>query len=88
MKQIVINFLFVYGLPVIIGTAVRILLRRSDKSWLATAAFAALTLAGWIIAGAVPAGGSELYGILAVQATAAFVSSLLTGLVLKLKSGR
>lgn len=86
MKQIIINYLFILGLPIIVGLAVRILLRRFNKAYFVTVVFAVLTLAGWVVVNVIPSHGSELYGILAVQATAAFVSSLLTGLVLRSKS--
>ena len=86
MKQIIINYLFVLGLPIIVGLAVRILFQRFNKAYFTTVAFAVLALVGWVVVNVVPSHGSELYGILAVQATTAFVSSLLTGLVLRLKS--
>lgn len=86
MKQIIMNYLFVVGLPIIVGLAVRILLQRFNKAYFATVVLAVLTLVGWVVVNVVPSNGSELYGILAIQATVAFVSSLLTGLVLKLKS--
>ena len=86
MKQIIINYLFVFGLPIIIGLAVRILFQRFNKAYFSTVAFAVLALVGWVVVNAVPSNGSELYRILATQATVAFVSSLLTGLVLKSKS--
>ena len=86
MKQIIINYLFVFGLPIIVGLGVRILFQRFNKAYFTTVAFAVLALMGWVVVNVVPSNGSELYGILATQATVAFVSSLLTGLVLKLKS--
>ena len=86
MKQIIINYLFVFGLPIIIGLAVRILFQRFNKAYFSTVAFAVLALVGWVVVNAVPSNDSELYRILATQATVAFASSLLTGLVLKLKS--
>ena len=86
MKQIIINYLFIFGLPIIVGLAVRSLLKGFNKAYFATVAFAVLALAGWIAVNVVPLHGSEMYGILATQATIAFVSSLLTGLVLRLKS--
>ena len=86
MKQIIINYLFVLGLPIIVGLAVRILFQRFNKAYFTTVAFAVLALVGWVVVNVVPSHGSELYGILATQATVAFVSSLLTGLVLKSKS--
>ena len=86
MKQIIINYLFVLGLPIIVGLAVRILFQRFNKAYFTTVAFAVLSLVGWVVVNVVPSNGSELYWILATQATVAFISSLLTGLVLKLKS--
>ena len=86
MKQIIINYLFVLGLPIIVGLAVCILLQRFNKAYFATVAFAVLALVGWVVVNVAPSNGSELYRILATQATIAFVSSLLTGLVLKMKS--
>ncbi len=85
MKQIIINYLFVFGFPIIIGLAVRILLKRFSKAYFATVAFAVLALVGWVVVNVVSSHGSELYGILAVQASTAFVSSLLAGLVLRLR---
>ena len=79
--------LFIYfGLPIIIGLAVRILFQRFNKAYFATVVFAVLTLVGWVVVNVIPSHGSELYGILATQATVAFASSLLTGLVLRGKS--
>ena len=85
MKQIIVNYLFIFGLPVIIGLAVHIILQRFNKAYLATALFAILTAIGWCVANTIPSYGSELHAILAIQATAAFISSLLTGLILRLK---
>ena len=50
MKQIIINCLFIFGLPVIIGLAVRIILQRFNKAYLVTTLFAILTAIGWYIA--------------------------------------
>ena len=86
MKQIISNYLSVFVPPIIIALIVRILLRRFDKAYLATVAFALLTVVAWIAAQVIPSHGSELYGLMAVEATTAFVTSLLTGLVLRLKS--
>lgn len=86
MKQIIINYLFVFGLPIIIGLVVRILLQRFNKAYFVTGVFAVLALMSWILENVVPSHGSELYGVLTVQIAVAFVSSLLIGLVLKLKS--
>ena len=60
MKQIIINYLFVVGLPIIVGLAVRILLQRFNKSYFATVAFAVLALVGWVVVNVAPSNGSEL----------------------------
>ena len=86
MKQVIINYLFVVGFPIIVGLAVRLLLQRFNKAYFATVAFAVLALVGWVVVNVIHSNGSEMYGILATQATIAFVSSLLAGLVLKLRS--
>ena len=85
MKQIILNYLFIFGLPIIIGLAIRIILQRFNKAHLVTVLFAILTAIGWCVANTIPSYGSELHTILAIQVTAAFVSSLLTGLILRLK---
>ena len=43
MKQIIINYLFVFGLPIIVGLGVRILFQRFNKAYFTTVAFAVLT---------------------------------------------
>ena len=86
------NYLYIYGYPILIGLTIRILLqillKGTNKACLVTVVFAVLAIAGWVIVHGFPLGGSELFGILAVQETTAFVSSLLTGIVLKLKAKR
>lgn len=64
------------------------ILQRFNKAYLVTTLFAILTAIGWYIANAMPSYGSELHGILAIQTTVVFVSSLLTGLILRLKKKR
>ena len=86
MGQIIINYLLIFGLPLAVGLLVRILLNRFSKAYLVTVAFAALTLVLWVVANVVPSHGNEGNGILAVQATASFASSLVIGIILKLKS--
>lgn len=86
MLQIIINYLYIFGLPIIVGLAARILLRRLNKAYFVTVAFAILALIALVVAIVVPSYGSEMYGIMTIQAIAALVSSLLTGLVLRLRS--
>ena len=85
MKQIIVNYLVVVGLPIIGGLVVRILLQRFRKAYFVTVAFAVAALVRWAVVITAPSNGSELNALLAVQTTTAFVSSLVTGLVLELK---
>lgn len=82
MKTIIINYLWIFGLPLLIGIALRILLNRLPKPYLVTAVLGIVTLIAWCIAMFNPISGSELFGLLAIQATMAFAGSLVTGLVL------
>lgn len=86
MKQIIINYLLIFGLPLVVGFLIRMLLQRLNKSYLVTVVFAALTVIAWLVVLIVPSHGSESNGLLAIQATVAFGSSLLTGLILRLKA--
>ena len=82
MKTIIINYLWIFGLPLLIGIALRILLNRLPKPYLVTAVLGIVTLIAWCIAMFNPIQGSEMFGLLAIQATTAFAASFVTGLVL------
>ena len=86
MKQIIINYLLIFGLPLVVGFLIRMLLQRLNKSYLVTVVFAILAVVGWLVVLIVPSHGSESNGLLAIQATVAFGSSLLAGLILRLKA--
>lgn len=85
MIQIIFNYFQIFGLPIIIGLVSRGLLQKFSKAYFVTVLFAVLTIVGWIVVITVPSHGSELYIIKAVQATTAFVSSLLIGLIFRLQ---
>ena len=77
-----LNILYMFVLPPVVGIALRVLLHRIPKPYLVTAALGILTLIAWCIALVNPISGSELFGMLALQATLAFAGSFLTGVVL------
>jgi uncharacterized membrane protein YeaQ/YmgE (transglycosylase-associated protein family) len=86
MKQILLNYLFVLVLPAVAGATLRFLLRR--KKWggaLTAIALGAASVAAWVIAVHPPVLGSELYGLRAVQFTAAFFAAVVTSGILRLK---
>ncbi len=82
MNTITLNMLYIYVLPALVGIAVRVLMNRFKRSWLATAVLGILTLIAWGIWLFNPIPGSELFGILALQVSIAFAASLLTGVIL------
>lgn len=85
MLQIVKNYLIIFIIPFLVGVAVRLLCRRVNKDYFITVAFAALAIIAWAVALIVPSHGSELYALIAAQATSAAVGALLIELVLQIK---
>lgn len=85
MGQIILNDLFVFVVPFLIGTAVRLLCRRTEKAWLAALILAVLAVIAWAAACIIPSHGSELYGIIALAASSMAVGALLAGLIMRLK---
>ena len=77
-----LNILYIFVLPALVGIAVRVLMIRFKKSYLATAVLGILTVIAWGIWLFNPIQGSELFGILALQVSLAFAGSLLTGVIL------
>ena len=86
MKQIILNYLYVFILPLLVGCLVRLLCCKWSKGWLITAAAAALALIAFIVVLTVPNRGSELYGLRFVQAACLLIGSLLVGLIIKLRA--
>lgn len=85
MLQIVKNYLMIFIIPFLVGVAVRLLCRRVNKAYFITAAFAVLAIIAWVVAFVIPSYGSELYALIAAQATSAAVGALLIELVLQIK---
>ena len=74
--------LLFYGLPLLLGIALSILLNRLPKPYLVTAVLGIVTLIAWCIVIFNPIPGNEMFGIFGIQATTAFAASFVTGLVL------
>jgi len=82
MYQLIWTYTCLLVLPALLGAVVRFFCRRLKRAWLVTAAFFALMIGAWVAAKVIPSHGSELYGLRALQATAAAVGSLVTGAVI------
>ena len=76
MKTIIINYLWIFGLPLLIGIALRILLNRLPKPYLVTAVLGIVTLIAWCISLFNMTEAGIIYGMLAKQILSAFVGSL------------
>lgn len=88
MGEIIKNYLFIFIVPFLIGIVIRFLCRRIKRTYLVTTFFAILAVIGWVFYYTVPSHGSELYGVVALLVTSAAVGTLLTGVVLRLKTSR
>lgn len=80
MKQIVLNWLYVFIGPPMLGMALRFFCRRWKRAHWITVCLVVLTAAAWTVAWTLPNRGSELYGIMAWQASLAAAGSLSVGL--------
>ena len=81
MKQIIINWLYVFIGPPAIGLALRFFCRRWKRAYWITLCLLLLTAAAWTLAWTAPQ-GLEWYGLAAVQASLAAVGSLAAGAAL------
>ena len=88
MVQILINLLSVFIVPFLAGVLLYILVRKTRRAWLLRAALLLLTAVIWGVALLVPAHGSELYGLLAWQASCLMGGSLITELVFRIGTWR
>jgi len=90
MGQIILNYIFIFVIPLIVGLALRLLFRRVKRAYWITVGLLIFAVAAWVIAATVPTHGSERYGLLAVQMTSGAIGALLTGLVIhwKRKKGK
>lgn len=85
MGQIILNYLFIFAIPLLFGFAIRFLGRSIGKAYMITVVVVGIAAIAWIIAWVVPSHGSEQNALLAVQASCAAAASLLTGAVVSLK---
>lgn len=76
MKQNILNWLFIFIGPPVLGFAVRLFCRRWKRAYFITVCPLLLTAAAWIAVWTVPIRGSELYGLTAWQASLAAAGSL------------
>jgi hypothetical protein len=86
MVQIILNYLYIFIIPIIIGFAIRFFTRKINQAYWVTVFFVILSIVMWIIVYIVPSNGSEMYGILALQATAAAIGTLVTGIAVRLRN--
>lgn len=84
MGQILFNIFMVYILPVIIGIAVRVVVRKMRKPFIVTVGLILLAVVMWAIAVIVPSHGSEGNGIMAMMATCLAVGALVAGLITRI----
>ena len=85
VKQIILNYLFIFVLPLISGGCVRFFCRKWSKAWLVTVVPALLTIAAYVAACNPPVLGSELYGLRTVQLCCFTIASLIVGLIFRKK---
>lgn len=88
MRQIILNYLFVFVAPLIFGFLIRFIGGSSKRAYFITLGLVGLAVIAQIIVWAVPANGSEQNALLAVQAACAAAASLLTGVVMSLQKKR
>ncbi len=84
-KQIFLNYLVVFVLPLLLGGGLRFFCYKFSKAWLITVAAMVLSVAAWFVAMNPPVLGSELYALRTVQAVCLTIGSLLTGLFVKIR---
>ena len=77
-------FMFLFGFPMLIGFASRMLLQRFRYAFLGTAALGIWFLVIWLYARTNPIPGSEGPGLLTLYAFCAFSASLVTGMILRI----
>lgn len=85
MKQIILNYLSVFVLPLILGGCIRFFCRKWSKAWLITAFFALLTIIALVFACNPPVLGSELYALRAIQLGCLTAASLIVGIIFRHK---
>lgn len=87
MRQIVLNWLYVFIGPPLLGLALRFFCRRRKRAYGITAGLLVLMAAAWAAAWTLP-NGLEWYGLTALQASLAAAGSLAAGAGLRLGGKR
>lgn len=85
VKQIILNYLVIFVLPLISGGCVRFFCRKWSKAWLVTVVPALLATAAYAAACDPPVPGSESYGLQTVQLCCFTIASLIVGLIFRKK---
>lgn len=88
MRQDLVNLLGILVLPAVLGAGLRILCCRTRRGWGVTVGLALLAAGMWVVAQTVFSHGSELYGVLALQASAAALAALAAGVALRVSRKR
>ena len=86
MKQIIVNYLLIIGLPIIVGIGICILEMYFQKEYIFRILLSIITVISWIIAKTIPTHGSELLEILALMITNVLIAYVVTGFLVKWKS--
>lgn len=85
MGQIILNCFVVFILPIIIGIAVRVAVRKMRKPFIVTGGLILLAVVMWAIVVIVPSHGSEANGIMATMATCLAGGALVAGLITRIR---
>lgn len=83
MGQILFNVFMVFILPVVIGIAVRVAVRKMRKSFIITGGLILLAVVMWVIAVSIPSHGSEANEIFAMMTTCLAIGALVAGLIIR-----
>lgn len=85
MGQILFNIFMVFILPIIIGIAVRVTVRKMRKPFIVTGGLILLAMVMWAIVVIAPNHGSEANGIMATMATCLAGGAWVAGLIARIR---
>lgn len=85
MKQILLNYLAVFVLPLLFGALLRLAAGRRKYAWLVSLAALLLAASLALYASTNPIPGNEGPGLRAVQAAIAFIGALVAGCVFRFR---
>ena len=81
MGQIIVNYVYIFIMPFVIGALIRFGARKKRKAYILTVGMVLFAVLMWAIALIVPNHGSEAYGLRAWMATCLAIGALIVGLV-------